>query len=463
MIKLIVTTIDKPDALHFCDRKEDHFFDRKAFEIKPAKIQKIAVAFANADGGEFVIGISDNKEHSNPEDRWNGMPEFEDFNQHIQTLQEITPSLPFRFNFLACNGLPGYVLHIEVDKSSMVHQASDKKIYIRMSAQSLPLNDTEKILSLTYAKGATSFEDQVVNGAEIESLVDGNQIQMFLADYSPKSDPLEFIVNQHLVDVGTWEPKVSGILLFANEPSAIIPRQCAIKIARYETKEDDPERDHLKETLAIEGPLYDQLHSAAEAITDIMSSISIWTVNGLSKVKYPPEAIWEILVNAAIHRDYSISDNIHIHIYNNRVEIISPGKFPGYVTSENILDVRYSRNPRIVRTLSRYKNPPNQDMGEGLNTAFQKMKEWRLESPKIFEEGNYVKAIIPHTLLATPEEAVLSFLENNETIKNSQARDLTGIKSENTMKTVFYKLRDNNLIERVPGLDGPLAAWRKKI
>lgn len=84
-------------------------------------------------------------------------------------------------------------------------------------------------------------------------------------------------------------------------------------------------------------------------------------------------------------------------------------------------------------------------------------------SPQIFEEGNYVKAIIPHTSLATPEEAVMSFLENNEKIKNSQARELTGIKSENTMKTVFYKLRDSGVIERVPGLEGPLAAWRNKI
>ena len=81
----------------------------------------------------------------------------------------------------------------------------------------------------------------------------------------------------------------------------------------------------------------------------------------------------------------------------------------------------------------------------------------------LFEEGNYVKAIIPHTSLATPEEAVIAFLEHNDTIKNSQARELTGIKSENTMKTIFYKLRDNEIIERVPGLEGPSAAWRKKI
>lgn len=49
------------EALELCTRQEDHFFDRKAFEIAPAKIERIAVAFANADGGEFVVGICDEK------------------------------------------------------------------------------------------------------------------------------------------------------------------------------------------------------------------------------------------------------------------------------------------------------------------------------------------------------------------------------------------------------------------
>jgi ATP-dependent DNA helicase RecG len=114
-----------------------------------------------------------------------------------------------------------------------------------------------------------------------------------------------------------------------------------------------------------------------------------------------------------------------------------------------------------VRTLNRYRNPPNRDMGEGLNTAFQKMKEWKLKNPEITEEENYVKAVIPHTPLASPEEAILQFLQKNETIRNSQARDLTGIRSENAMKNVFYKLRNEGLVERVPGLEGPASAWRE--
>ena len=114
-----------------------------------------------------------------------------------------------------------------------------------------------------------------------------------------------------------------------------------------------------------------------------MSGIDVWTTQGLKKLEYPPEAIWETIVNAVIHRDYSISDDIHILIFDNRIEILSPGKLPGYVNIENILDARFSRNSKMVRTLNRYKDPPNKDLGEGLNTTFQKMKEFGLKSPSI--------------------------------------------------------------------------------
>ena len=194
-----------------------------------------------------------------------------------------------------------------------------------------------------------------------------------------------------------------------------------------------------------------------------MSSVSIWTSTGMSKVDYPPETIWEILVNAVIHRDYSISDDVHVLIFNNRIEIISPGKLPGYVTIENILDARFSRNSKIVRTLNRYKNPPNKDMGEGLNTAFQKMQEWRLKKPIISVNGNYVKVIIAHSPLASPEEAILEYLSKHDLIKNRHAREITGIKSENIMKNVFYKMRDNELISPVMSSNGTtIVAWKMK-
>ncbi|MES9827822.1 MAG: ATP-binding protein [Candidatus Thiodiazotropha sp.] len=147
-------------------------------------------------------------------------------------------------------------------------------------------------------------------------------------------------------------------------------------------------------------------------------------------------------------------------VFDNRIEILSPGRLPGYVTVENILDARYSRNPKIVRTLNRYRDAPNKDLGEGLNTAFQKMREWGLKKPEIFEDKNYVKVTLPHIPLAAPTEAIMEFLKSHDNITNRQARELTGIKSENLVKVEFYKLRDTGFLERVPGLHGAKSAWQ---
>jgi ATP-dependent DNA helicase RecG len=249
--------------------------------------------------------------------------------------------------------------------------------------------------------------------------------------------------------------------LFSDNPQAIFPKRCGVKVVFYDTKLEKPEREHLKENITLTGPLDELIRSSAALVSKIMSNIHIITSKGMEKISYPPESIWEILVNAVIHRDYSIADDVQVIIYQNRIEVISPGKLPGFVTVDNCLDVRYSRNPKIVRTLARYRNPPNKDLGEGLNTAFQKMKEWRLTAPVLSEVGNYVRVVIAHTPLATAEELVLEYLEKHSTIKNRIARDLTGIHSENEMKNVFYRLRDQKLIERVPDKKGNSAEWQK--
>jgi ATP-dependent DNA helicase RecG len=456
-------TLTEKDVESLLARDEDHFFDRKALIASGRTVQKIAVAFSNADGGEFVIGIADEADEPQPQKRWNGAGKVEDFNSHIQALGEIKPPLPnAEFLILEAQGSKGLVLSVRVEKSSEVHQTADGTVYIRKGAQSLPLKEHERILELKFAKGAASFEDQILPNTRTEEVSEGAELRQFLSEYSPKSDPLEFALNQNLVDRNTWEPKVAGILLFNDSPAAVIPRKCSVKVVRYETKEDDPERDHLKSTVTLEGPLYPLIHETVKVVTDTMSSVAVWSTTGLKNLQYPPEAVWEIIVNAIIHRDYAISDDVQVRIFDNRIEVISPGKLPGYVSVQNILSVRYSRNSKIVRNLARYPSPPNKDLGEGLNTAFQKMKDWRLKEPEIVEDGNYVRVTIPHIPLAAPTEAILEFLKHNPTITNRQAREMTGIRSENLVKIEFYKLRDEGLLEMVPDLKGPAAAWRLK-
>ena len=455
---MLTRALEQDDAISLICRAEGHFFDKKSARLSGASLQKIVVALANAEGGEVLVGIEDDKTSASPEKRWCGLGSMEDFNGLLQALHEVVPQVPSSMEFLVARDLPGYVLQITISKSAQVHQTSSREVFLRKGAQSLPVRDPEHLVALKFAKGLASFEDTAVHNIPAEAIIDSDELHSFLSDFSPKTDALNFAVNENLIDLKTWDPKVCGLVLFAPNPSAVIPTRAGLRITRYETKEDDPERDHLAFSNSLEAPAYELIHSSVNRISEIMSEISIWTVEGLKKVSYPPEAIWEIVVNAIIHRDYSIADDVHVRIFDNRIEVESPGRLPGFVTLDNILEVRYSRNKQIVRTLARYKAPPNKDMGEGLNTAFQKMKEWKLKDPIIEEGQNAVVVTIPHSSLAKPEELVLEFLGHNGTITNKQGRELTGIKSENAMKNVFYALRDDKLIEMIP--KGNRTEWR---
>lgn len=457
-----VTLLNEQEALSLCKREETEFFDRKALGIAPAKIQKIAVAFANADGGEFVVGIADDRHEPQPEKRWAGAENREQFNDILQAIFSLNPTIDFTYGFLSSDAHAGYVLRVFVARSSSLCKTADSTVYQRQNAASVKISDPEKITALSFAKGAASFEDVTLQNVQPEEVVESAEINSFISSLIPQQSALSYCVNEALIDRASFVPCCAGVLLFSDRPQPVFPRRCATKVVFYDTKQEVPEREHLKINKTIEGPIYKQFFDVLGEITNIMSGISILTQHGLQKIAYPPEAIWEVVANAMIHRDYSIADDIQITIFQNRIEVKSPGRLPGFVTLENYLDVRYSRNPKLVRTLARYANPLNRDLGEGLNTAFEKMREWKLQNPKLEEVGNYVVVTLPHTPLATPEEAVLEYLNKHGEIKNKVAREITGIRSENQMKDVFYRLRGQGLIERVPDRRGNAAAWRLK-
>src|SRR5689334_17239210 len=112
-------------------RDESHFYDRKAKKIKSAKVQKIAVAFANADGGEFVIGIADDNDEPDPSKRWQGAQDLEELNPHLQTLFSVVPALDVRYEILKCENRAGTVLRVMVEKTAEVHKTSDGTVYQR--------------------------------------------------------------------------------------------------------------------------------------------------------------------------------------------------------------------------------------------------------------------------------------------------------------------------------------------
>lgn len=433
--------------------EENHFSDLKAIDVGPGKLSKAIAAFANAEGGELFIGIDDDPRI------WRGFESVEDANAHIQVFEENFPlGNDFRLEFLDNENAEGIVLKVEISKTRDLKTASDGKVYVRRGAQSLPVNDEGRLQTLRRDKGIISFETELINCPE-EVVCNSIHIIAFLIEVVPTGEPDVWLRKQMLIQNG--KPTVSAILLFAEEPQAALPKRSGLKIYRYKTSGKEGTRETLDfDPISIEGNIYQQISKSVEKTTNIIESVRIQTSSGLTKVQYPHEAIHEILTNAVIHRDYSITDDIHIRIFDNRVEILSPGTLPGHVTAENILSERFARNPALVRLINKFPNPPNKDVGEGLNTAFESMQKLKLKAPVIEQNGGYVKVTLRHETLATPEESILTYLKTHENIANRQAREVCFVESENKMKRILQSLVASGLLEPVPGRSQFHAAYQ---
>jgi ATP-dependent DNA helicase RecG len=135
----------------------------------------------------------------------------------------------------------------------------------------------------------------------------------------------------------------------------------------------------------IHGTLPEQLRQAEAFLRDnLRSMVRLVGLAHLESLEYPFEAVRELLVNAVAHRDYNIQgDNIHLHIFSDRLEVHSPGGLPGPVTLDNLLEARFSRNPVIVQVLSDMGFIER--LGYGLDRVVAVMRQKNMRPP-LFEE-----------------------------------------------------------------------------
>lgn len=436
---------------------EGHFGDIKAIEIAPAKLTRSLSAFANADGGELFVGIDEDK--TTQTRTWRGFVNEEAANGHLQPFEELFPlGTDFDYEFLQTEADPSLVLHVSIRKTADIKTASDGHPYLRRGAQNVRVDSKEALERLERNKGITSFETAPVR-AEIDVVTNSETIIGFLLEVVPTAEPEAWLRKQQLIQDD--KPTVAGVLLFSDEPQAILPKRSTIKIYRYVTTDQEGSRDNLAfDPINVEGSLYEQIRNAVQLTTQLIEDVQVLTAEGMDTVRYPPETLHEIITNAVLHRDYSIADDVHVRIFDNRVEVESPGRLPAHVTVESILDERFARNGQVVRLINKFPDPPNKDVGEGLNTAFAAMKKLQLREPIIVERDNAVLVNIRHQRLGTPEELILEYLQDHDEITNKTVRDLTGIGSENKVKVIFQGLMKAKQIERVPEKGGGAAAYQ---
>ena len=428
---------------------EDHFNDIKSKRISPSKLQETFVGFANSDGGDLYIGIEDKSEKG---ERIIGFQNQEEANALITTLLEETkPSVEnILIEFLSVNQ-KGLILHINIPKSPKVHYTVSGDCFIRINAAKHKIKG-ERITQLSYAKGAEPYEKKAVDGVEVNDIIETQALRNYMDKVSTHLEPLTFLRKQQLLtkrnEIRT--PNVGCILLFDDEPQATLDTRCAVKVYRLRTTEKEYKREQLEEMpITINGVVEDIIGKTIQQVSTYIDGASFKDGDKLVKLLYPAAALKEILVNAVIHRDYSLNDDIHVRIFDNRIEIQSPGKLPGYMSVDNLYTERFSRNPNLVRMLHNLPNPVNHDIGEGLDTAKNELKNAGLVDPIFEEKDNSFIVTVKHQRIASIEDVILNYFSENpgSTLTNKLVRQLSGEDDMQKVKSALQKLRALKVIK----------------
>ncbi|HAV1576363.1 putative DNA binding domain-containing protein [Enterobacter ludwigii] len=428
---------------------EDHFNDFKSKQIAPNKLQETFVAFANADGGNIYIGVEDS---ASDRERLSGFNEPEEANAIIATLLENTnpavENVEIEYLKTPKNGL---ILHLDIPKSPKVHYTASGDCFIRANAQKVKIKG-ERITQLSYSKGAEPYEKKAVEIVEVQDILDSEYYVDYRRRIGTSQSPEVFLKKQRLLTKKDDEfvPNVGCVLLFDEEPQGSLDTRCAVKVYRLRTTETEYKREQLQEEpVTIEGPLEIVILRTIDKVKEYVDGASFKDGDNLVKLVYPAEALKEILVNAVIHRDYSQKDDVHVKVYDNRIEVQSPGRLPGYMTVDNLYEERFSRNPNLVRLLHKLPNPVNHDIGEGLDTAKNELRKAGLVAPVFEERGNNFVVVVKHQTIASIEDVIINYFNDNPTgqLTNKLVRQLSGEDDLQKVKKALQKLRDEGVIK----------------
>jgi ATP-dependent DNA helicase RecG len=345
---------------------------------------RLLSGLANADGGTLLLGVE-------PDRSVTGVPygpeEIQNLLQAPQTL--LTPPLNPTSEKIRLGNL--LLIKFSVASALEVYRVTGGRSFYRIATETPPL-PAEQIHSLREAKRSVIYERQQPLNAGYDDL-DETAIAALKARIQDCRAPEAILARSyHLLDTsrGRPTPNMAGLLLFAKDPSLWHPR-CGIDFVKYE----GTERQHgallnVVKRIRFEAPLVRLIDEAVGRIKEhVRERTVLHDLFFRERLEYPTFAWQEALVNAVAHRDYSITGaGIEIWMFDDRIEVRSPGLPPPPVTLEQLRQHRsshFSRNPLIVRMLADLGYL--REMGEGIPRMFQEMEHFGLHPPEFSADG----------------------------------------------------------------------------
>lgn len=441
------TLLQQPEGLRLA-------FMRERFKLD--ELAETLVSFANAQGGTIIVGVSGRAR------------------ARIEGLKDVAAAREAVLEAaIACT--PPLVLpipqEVRVKDAALLlvtippglpHVYSLHGKYVQrqgMTNQPLPPDALRRLLN---DRGEVGWERYVPADAALDEL-DTSKIQSYLnrLGLTATDDALAVLLRRGCVvrhsPTGEYRPTHAGLLLFGKEVEQRFP-QAEITLVQYRGHDmsDEFEREDVRHTLP------EAIHHAERWLMTHMRKGS--RMIGLERqdwVQFPPPAVREALVNAVAHRDYSIrGEGIRIALFLDRLECYSPGRLPGHVTLENIVQERFSRNEALVQVLADWGLIER--LGYGIDRMLKQMSQAGLPPPTFREttagflvilQGQPVTLESGETTVDTSEWvrqglnerqiAALLYLNEHRRITN---RDLQELSPEVSPETIRRDLVD--LVER---------------
>jgi len=378
---------------------EDRRIERKPIGIHAEELAKYFSMWANTkpDGGVIVVGIQDDGTVS----KAGASVSSECINRLEGAGYTYCPEARIESKRISAFGESGeedflLVFRVPYDPHRVVKTVSGEA-YIRIADKKIKLKPDE-VYHLSTDRGQIDVEQELIDLSYPEDLQFSALSQY--ADSVKKAHDLdegksiaEILEYQHLGKrkVGAFRPNTACVLLFAKDTRQYFPG-CKVRFLRFEGEhEGTGEGLNVIKDEEVSGTV-PEIIARTEAILD--SQLRTFSKLGkdgkfYTAPEYPKMAWYEAIVNACVHRSYALRTmNIFVKMFDDRLEIESPGGFPPLVSPQNIYDMHQPRNPHLM-TAMRYLSFVKA-MNEGTRRMRDTMSAASLPVPEFAERsGDY--------------------------------------------------------------------------
>jgi ATP-dependent DNA helicase RecG len=334
------------EVLKLIEKGEDSYVQFKENVHNELSIAQEMIAFANTNGGIILIGVDD----KNWEPK--GLKK-EDLHRLTNLLvnaaqQHIKPSIYITTETVEIDNK--FIMIVKVPKGIAIpYKDKDGIIWVKNGANKRKVTSNEEIARLLQSSGYLYAEEKIIEHSNIMDDLDFDKFIRFYKEQYNEEIELDkidkYISNLRLGSNNKLN--IAGGLLFGKNVQKILPQFFITAIWFWGNDITD---NSYRSSENIYGTL-DQLYKKGfDFIVSKLDKIQPddRSFNSLGKLEIPEIVITELLVNALIHRDYFINDSIKLFVFQNRVEIISPGCLPNNLTEEQVKKgIRRTRNSII--------------------------------------------------------------------------------------------------------------------